>query len=74
VHARRAGILEEAHRPLIFHAGNPQSVPTFLMDGTVAGTWQHRDGGIQVTPFEPLSRAAAAAVQTEAAALEVLFE
>jgi hypothetical protein len=44
VHARRTQILPEEHRPRIFHTKTPQSVPTFLVDGAVAGTWRY-DGG-----------------------------
>ncbi|MEA2137067.1 MAG: hypothetical protein QOG56_217, partial [Solirubrobacteraceae bacterium] len=54
VHARRARILPEEHRPRIFHVRNPHSLPTFLVDGAVAGTWKHRDGAIELDPFEPL--------------------
>ena len=51
VHARRARILPEEHRPKIFHVRNPHSTPTFLVDGAVAGTWRHRDGAIELEPF-----------------------
>ena len=37
VHARRARILPEEHRPKIFGVRIPQSRPTFLVDGAVAG-------------------------------------
>ena len=32
----------------------PQSVPTFLVDGAVAGTWRWVDGEIMLEQFEPL--------------------
>ena len=54
VHARRTQILPERFRPLIFHTKNPQSAPTFLVDGQVAGTWKHEGGRIALQPFEPL--------------------
>ncbi len=38
-HARRAEILAEEYRPLIFTTKTPQSVNTFLVDGAVAGKW-----------------------------------
>jgi hypothetical protein len=57
VHARRARILPEEHRPKIFHVRNPHSLPTFLVDGAVAGTWRHRDGRIELEPFERLDAA-----------------
>jgi hypothetical protein len=52
VHARRTLILPEAYRPLIFNTKMPQSVPTFLVDGAVAGTWRHDDGRIDIKPFD----------------------
>lgn len=55
VHARRSGILPEEHRPKIFHTKAPQSFPTFLVDGAVAGTWKHTDGRIELSPFAPLA-------------------
>jgi hypothetical protein len=69
VHARRAGLVAEEHRPLVFNSTTPQSVATFLVDGTAAGTWKFADGRIVLGPFARLSRADAAAVKAEAARL-----
>jgi hypothetical protein len=55
VHARRTGILPEEHRPRIFHTKNPQSTPTFLVDGVVAGTWRYDGGRIELEPFHRIS-------------------
>jgi hypothetical protein len=66
VHARRALILPEAYRPLIFNTKMPQSVPTFLVDGAVAGTWRHENGRIEIKPFGDLSTAARREVDDEA--------
>ena len=66
VHARRARILPEEHRPRIFHVRNPHSLPTFLVDGAVAGSWRHRDGAIELEPFEPLSTATLRELRAEA--------
>ena len=66
VHARRARILPEEHRPRIFHVRNPQSLPTFLVDGAVAGAWRHRDGAIELEPFEPLDGSTLRALRAEA--------
>jgi winged helix DNA-binding protein len=66
VHARRALILPEEHRPRVFHTKNPQSVPTFLVDGAVAGTWRYDAGGIDVEPFHRLDRATTRALREEA--------
>jgi DNA glycosylase AlkZ-like len=56
VHARRARILPEAYRPKVFNTKTPHSVPTFLVDGSVAGTWRYEDGRVELTEFDPLSR------------------
>jgi hypothetical protein len=66
VHARRALILPEEHRPRIFHTRLPQSVPTFLVDGAVAGSWRFADGKVQLEPFEPLEEDTRRAVDEEA--------
>jgi hypothetical protein len=55
VHVRRAQILPEEYRQRIFARNIPQSVPTFLVDGQVAGTWRHVDGAVRCEPFRPLS-------------------
>jgi hypothetical protein len=70
VHARRTGILPEAHRPRIFNTKLPFSVGTYLVDGRVAGGWSLHDGRIQLDPFEPLPSRAQAAVEREREALE----
>ncbi len=70
VHARRAGILPEAHRPRVFSIRNPFSVGTYLVDGTVAGGWSLREGRIELDPYEPLSAADERAVEREREALE----
>ena len=56
VHARRTGILPEEYRPIVFDNKNPPSVPTFLVDGRVAGAWRYDDGRIELEPYERLSR------------------
>jgi hypothetical protein len=56
VHARRTGILPEHYRPLVFNTKIPPSVPTFLVDGAVVGTWRYDAGRIDLTPFERLDR------------------
>jgi len=56
VHARRTQILPETYRPLVFNTKTPHSVPTFLVDGAVAGTWRYEKGRIRLEPFAPLPR------------------
>jgi hypothetical protein len=65
-HARRAQVLPERHRPRVFATTMPQSVPTFLVDGQVAGTWRHRDGAVAWEPFEELTPSATRDVDEEA--------
>jgi hypothetical protein len=55
-HARRTGILPERYRPVVFHAKNPPSVPTFLVDGVVAGSWRYEGGRVRLEPFARLPR------------------
>jgi hypothetical protein len=71
VHARRTQLLPERHRPRIFHARAPQSFPTFLVDGAVAGTWRHDQGRVRLEPFEPLPPAARRELEDEAERLAV---
>ena len=51
VHARRTQLLPEAYRPRVFATTMPRSVPTFLVDGQVAGTWTYAGGQVVTTPF-----------------------
>jgi hypothetical protein len=66
VHARRTGILPEEHRPKVFNAKTPQSVPTFLVDGRVAGTWSYEKGKVKTKPFGKLDVAAKRELREEA--------
>jgi Winged helix DNA-binding domain len=72
VHARRTGVLPEEHRGKVFHVRNPHSVPTFLVDGAVAGAWKHERGRIRLDPFERLDPADRRALTEEAGRLAVL--
>ena len=69
VHARRKGVIAERHRPLVFNTKTPHSVGTFLVDGTVAGTWRYEKGEVRLAPFEPLAPVVLAEVEEEAARL-----
>jgi hypothetical protein len=69
VHARRAGVLPEEHRPRIFHTKAPQSFPTFLVDGAVAGTWRYEKGAIDLSPFGRLDAATRRELTAEAGRL-----
>jgi hypothetical protein len=66
VHARRTQILPEPFRPLVFDTKTPHSVPTFLVDGAVAGKWMYEGGRVRLEPFAPIPRAARREVEDEA--------
>ncbi|HKX47704.1 MAG TPA: winged helix DNA-binding domain-containing protein [Gaiellaceae bacterium] len=66
VHVRRAGVLPGEYRPRIFPTTMPQSIGTFLVDGSVAGTWKQADGRIEWTALRRLDRADAREVSDEA--------
>jgi len=68
-HAARTRILPAEHREEVFATRMPQSVPTFLVDGRVAGTWRWTGTDVATTPFEPLPAGARDAVAAEAARL-----
>jgi len=64
-HARRAEILPERHRARVFNTRMPQSVPTFLVDGAVAGAWRCEGRRVAFDPFERLDRATLRALREE---------
>ena len=66
VHARRTQILPEKYRSLVFTSKNPHSSPTFLVDGSVAGTWRYEGGRIQLKPFGTLGADDRQALEEEA--------
>jgi hypothetical protein len=71
-HARRAGLMPEEHRAKIFNPKYPQSVPSFLVDGRVAGSWKYEKGKVKLEPFEKLDRAARRELDGEAERLAEL--
>jgi hypothetical protein len=74
VHARRTQILPERYRSLVFHTKNPQSVSTFLVDGSVAGTWRYEDGRVRLDPFDGVERRAKRELEEEAGRLAAWHE
>ena len=74
VHARRTGVLPERHRTRIFNTRAPHSFSTFLVDGSVAGTWRHDDGRITLEPFERIPRNARRTLENEAERLAAFLE
>ncbi len=73
VHARRTGILPEEHRTKVFSTKTPQSIPTFLVDGRVAGTWSHEKGRVRTKPFGRLDAAARRELREEGERLAELY-
>jgi hypothetical protein len=79
--AHRARILPDTHREAVYERANLRILPTFLVDGLVAGTWSLAGGP---PPATPLSRQARAGLAGEAerlagaihpgAAAQVVFE
>ncbi len=65
-HARRTQILPESYRPLIFDTKTPHSIPTFLVDGAVAGKWRYERGRVLLEPFAPLPRTTRRELEDEA--------
>jgi hypothetical protein len=67
--ARRQRVIADEHRAAVF-TRNADVRPTFLVDGTVAGTWNlaRADGAATVTlqPFKPLPAPTADALMAEA--------
>jgi Winged helix DNA-binding domain len=71
-HARRTGILPEEHRAKVFNTKTPQSVQTFLVDGTVSGTWTYDTGRIRFEPFGRLDPSTRRLLKAEAEGLAAL--
>jgi hypothetical protein len=65
-HARRTQILPERYRPLVFNTKTPHSVPTFLVDGAVAGKWNYEKGRIRLEPFGRLASGVRRELEEEA--------
>jgi hypothetical protein len=68
-HARRTQILPEPYRPFVFATRTPHSVATFLVDGTVAGTWRYEGGRVRLEPFDSLPRSVLRKLEEEASSL-----
>ena len=66
----RQRILPDAHREKVYVRANLRVLPTFLVDGMMAGTWsveeRRREATLTLQPFEKLSRTARAALTGEA--------
>jgi hypothetical protein len=67
-HARNTGVIAEEDRKKIFSTKTPQSVPTFMVDGRVAGTWKWDDKKkkVETKPFGKLDAKDKKEVKAEA--------
>jgi hypothetical protein len=67
---RRQRILPDAHREKVYVRANLRVLPTFLIDGLMAGTWsieeRRREATLRLQPFAGISRSSRAAVDEEA--------
>ena len=76
-HHDRRRVLPDAYRKAVI-ARNGDVLPTFLVDGRVAGLWWVEPDGaatrIVLEPFEPIAAAARRALEAEAAALTRFHE
>lgn len=67
-HADRSRIIADEYRPRV-SLKNLQILPTFLVEGFVAGTWdvalQRRAAVLTISPFKPLTRVAKAELAAE---------
>jgi len=77
-HADRTRVIDDTDRAIVI-ARNGDTLPTFLVDGRVAGLWwaDAGPGGrtrIAIEPFRRLSAADRTALETEAARLTALVE
>ncbi len=73
VHARRAGVISEEYRKIVFHVKVPPSTPTFLVDGRVAGAWRYDGDRVVLEPFEKISRTTRRELADEAERMRVLL-
>jgi hypothetical protein len=67
-YADRSRVLPDAHRPAVIRT-NGDTLPTFTVDGYVAGVWRLVDAGIELHAFAPVADAAWDGLEAEAFAL-----
>lgn len=72
-HARRANILHEDDRRRIFRTTLPQSLPTFLVDGEVAGTWKFDGERVELETWRAVPDRWRDLLEAEASALAELY-
>ncbi len=73
VHARRTQILPEEFRSRVFDTKTPHSVNTFLVNGSVAGSWRYDGGNIVLEPFRTIPRTVRRELEAEAERLAAFY-
>jgi len=73
VHAKRAAIVSDENRKRSLATTTPSGIGTFLVDGTVAGTWAFTGSRVETEAFAPLTSSAADEVEAEAVRLAAFF-
>ncbi|MFD6280792.1 winged helix DNA-binding domain-containing protein, partial [Streptomyces sp. NPDC060209] len=71
-HAVPGRVLPEEYRPLVVRR-NGDMLPCLLVDGQVVGVWRAADGGLELTAFHKLGRAAWQGLTEEAEKLSALL-
>ncbi|MFF2065147.1 winged helix DNA-binding domain-containing protein [Streptomyces sp. NPDC058200] len=71
-HAVPGRILPQEYRPLVVRR-NGDMLPCLLVDGQVAGVWRAVDGGLELTTFRTLGKAAWQGLTEEAEKLSALL-
>jgi hypothetical protein len=72
-HDDRSRVMDDAARKAVFRA-NLMILPSFLVDGRVAGSWKIAKGTLAVQPFAPLSKKTRAQLEEEGLALLAFVE
>ena len=58
-HADRTRVIADDHRGVVYQKGNLRLLPSFMVDGVVAGMWRserkRKDATLTITPFAPLT-------------------
>lgn len=70
---RRAHATPALSCPLVFNTKTPHSVPTFLIDGAVAGKWRYESGRVLLEPFDPIPPNPRNELEEEARALAAFY-
>ena len=72
-HDDRGRLIDDAHRPAIYLSRNLRVLPTFTLDGRIAGTWQAERKKAAATlvlaPFAALGKPQRASLEPEALGL-----